>query len=692
MFRLILLTCFSLLLKTGFTQTIYTFNGNGNWSDSANWLNSQPPPEVLKSGSEIIINPATDGTCTLNISQIIAAGAKFTIVPGKKINITGSLAQRDSTDAAGLFSLITDTTEKFTGGDTASVAVLLTIPVVEEVDTVLFRPAAKANTQLSEMPSPVIEMPVPGHQGRFNSCVGWAVGYAALSYYQKQAENNGNYTGFDKKFSPSFIWNGINGGNDIETTIPNALNLLLEKGCCKYIDMAPEFSLPHFQPLDIAKQNAANYKIAAYKRFLDVDIAKLKRWVNRRNPIVFLCTVDEDFKNCSPASMLKKAGNMVWVNKSGKKNKRHAMVICGYDDQLNAFKVMNSWGTGWGDQGFIWIDYGLFEQVVYKYPQTGFAELYMIYPRKPSATARLNSVADVAGKTAVATVDIFETGSPITESGVCYSTEMYPTTASTFTKNITVQNGDGSFNPSPVILVRDLLPATRYYIRAYAKTTEGIIYSDQIYFTTKTANDGLPTVMTIPVTSVTSHSAETGGVIIDEGSSPIVNKGLIISRYPNEAINFNYAIEKGDGIAAFDHTFEWLTQEKNFYVKAFAINDAGIAYGEELKFKTGKAVGEAVLTDFTFDGRDLIYKVKMSKEFYYQYACFAKFAYNGQAETEERISVSFEFPEDPADPYVYSTSYKYLGFTPSTVTLNIYITDNVAPAILVGTQTISISP
>jgi C1A family cysteine protease len=38
------------------------------------------------------------------------------------------------------------------------------------------------------------------------------------------------------------------------------------------------------------------------------------------------------------------------------------MVICGYNDAKKAFRVMNSWGKGWADNGFAWIDYDFFAQ------------------------------------------------------------------------------------------------------------------------------------------------------------------------------------------------------------------------------------------------------------------------------------------------------------------------------------------
>lgn len=41
-------------------------------------------------------------------------------------------------------------------------------------------------------------------------------------------------------------------------------------------------------------------------------------------------------------------------------HKLHAMALVGYDDNKNAFRIRNSWGTDWGDEGSIWVDYDFF--------------------------------------------------------------------------------------------------------------------------------------------------------------------------------------------------------------------------------------------------------------------------------------------------------------------------------------------
>jgi hypothetical protein len=69
----------------------YTFNGDGNWSDAANWAGSLVPPAVLPAGSTIIIDPVAAGECVVNINEQIAAGGFINVVAGKKMRVVGNL-------------------------------------------------------------------------------------------------------------------------------------------------------------------------------------------------------------------------------------------------------------------------------------------------------------------------------------------------------------------------------------------------------------------------------------------------------------------------------------------------------------------------------------------------------------------------------------------------------------------------
>jgi len=74
--------------------TVYSFIGNGNWTDAGNWMYGTVPPSPLPSGSEIIIGPLPCGECILNVPQTIGPGAKFTVIAGKKFKIPLNLTNQ----------------------------------------------------------------------------------------------------------------------------------------------------------------------------------------------------------------------------------------------------------------------------------------------------------------------------------------------------------------------------------------------------------------------------------------------------------------------------------------------------------------------------------------------------------------------------------------------------------------------
>lgn len=70
---------------------IYTFTGNGSWTDPKNWENHEVAPTIVPSGTKISINPVGDGECLLNESIIISKGALLSVEKGKKIKIAGDV-------------------------------------------------------------------------------------------------------------------------------------------------------------------------------------------------------------------------------------------------------------------------------------------------------------------------------------------------------------------------------------------------------------------------------------------------------------------------------------------------------------------------------------------------------------------------------------------------------------------------
>jgi hypothetical protein len=111
------------------------------------------------------------------------------------------------------------------------------------------------------------------------------------------------------------------------------------------------------QPSNAALQQAASFKIRNWGRLQGVEAIKAE--LANRRPVVIGIPVYDSFQQLQGA-------NAVYNTLSGANRGGHAITIVGYDDNRygGAFKVINSWGTGWGDNGYFWLTYDLARQGV----------------------------------------------------------------------------------------------------------------------------------------------------------------------------------------------------------------------------------------------------------------------------------------------------------------------------------------
>ena len=78
-------------IKAAPAQIVYTYTGNGTWTNADNWLNKKLPPSLLPRGSEININSPADAECLLDVQQTILNGAKIKVGVNSKLKINGNL-------------------------------------------------------------------------------------------------------------------------------------------------------------------------------------------------------------------------------------------------------------------------------------------------------------------------------------------------------------------------------------------------------------------------------------------------------------------------------------------------------------------------------------------------------------------------------------------------------------------------
>lgn len=163
-------------------------------------------------------------------------------------------------------------------------------------------------------------------------------------------------------------------------------------------------------------------------------------------------------------------------------------------------------------------------------------------------------------------------GSAVTARGVCWSTVTAPTISNSKTTNGT---GTGTFVSS----ITGLAPGTTYYARAYATNNAGTSYGNEI---TIVALANLPTLTTKTLTSVTSTSFTSGGNITNDGGGAITARGVCWSTTTGPTIS-NSKTTNGTGAGTFVSSVSGLTAGLTYYVRAYATNSAGTAYGNELR-------------------------------------------------------------------------------------------------------------
>ena len=167
-------------------------------------------------------------------------------------------------------------------------------------------------------------------------------------------------------------------------------------------------------------------------------------------------------------------------------------------------------------------------------------------------------------------------GTTVTARGVCWSTNTDPTINDSKT---TDGSGSGSFTST----LTGLIPGTSYYYRAYATNIAGTGYGILMSFVT--VQSALPSLNTSEITGTTQSSASAGGVILSDGGETITARGVCWSTLPDPATNDSKTSD-GTGTEAFTSSLSNLSPGTAYYVRAYATNNAGTGYGNEVTFST----------------------------------------------------------------------------------------------------------
>ncbi len=216
------------------------------------------------------------------------------------------------------------------------------------------------------------------NQGPYGTSTVWASVYAARTIAEAVKlgwTEKGKIT--KEAFSPLFVYAQIKKDDDVYcergTHIHEALESMAEIGTVKFKDfdhLCASNSDVDKTMLESAKRNRPDSYSCLFafdEKNADKKIWAVKKSLSENHPVVIAMWLDKPSFNKTKALLdLSTVDEKFPIRSMSQGEGYHAMCVVGYDDNMygGAFQIMNSWGTGWGDNGFFWAKYDDFARTV----------------------------------------------------------------------------------------------------------------------------------------------------------------------------------------------------------------------------------------------------------------------------------------------------------------------------------------
>lgn len=272
-------------------------------------------------------------------------------------------------------------------------------PVIDTNENMSSSPVLPSSVDLSTS----VSFPSVGDQGQYSSCAAWASTYYQFGY-QVAAMNSWNAKNDPtKQFSPKWTYNIINEGLDEGSSLLGAYELLSQQGAVRFSEFTPSTDVNSYYTSEYTEwclnkdsiKNALQYRISEYQHLSfargtadtpivsanSVCLTIMKSLLNSGKVLTIRTDFGEwDYQNLSMQYDSSLNGQSVCIKQYDADQKRdgHAMAIVGYDNNITydlngdgfiqnyekgAFKIVNSWGEGYGNQGFMWVMYDALNKV-----------------------------------------------------------------------------------------------------------------------------------------------------------------------------------------------------------------------------------------------------------------------------------------------------------------------------------------
>lgn len=193
-------------------------------------------------------------------------------------------------------------------------------------------------------------------------------------------------------------------------------------------------------------------------------------------------------------------------------------------------------------------------------------------------TTEVSSISQTSGVGGGTVTD--DGGSAVTARGICWSISENPTISDSKTED---GDGPGNFVSS----LTGLNCGTTYFVRAYSTNASGTAYGNQVSFTTNQCSANTPALTTSPISSITETTAQSGGNVTNDGGSPVTIKGVCWSTSENPTISNSKSVD-GNGTGGYTSAISGLSCGSTYYVRSYATNSSGTAYGNQISFTTSQ--------------------------------------------------------------------------------------------------------
>ncbi len=171
----------------------------------------------------------------------------------------------------------------------------------------------------------------------------------------------------------------------------------------------------------------------------------------------------------------------------------------------------------------------------------------------------------------------------LTEYGFVWNT----TNATSLDDNLGADVNHSDHSGQFQTIINGLTLGTTYYVSAYARNTDEIVYSEQFSFTTSTSTNGI-VLLTDAATDIGPYTASIASSFVDDGSRAVLDKGFVWATFTNPELNNNQGISyEGSGANDFSSILRGLSGGTLYNVRSYAQTVEGdIFYGNEVSFTT----------------------------------------------------------------------------------------------------------